>query len=276
MVVFPNAKINIGLNILRKRPDGFHDIHTLFYPVMGLCDILEVNKEEGWGKVGFTSSGLDVDCKADDNLCVKAYRLLSGRVDMPSVSIHLHKQIPMGAGLGGGSADGAFALEALNRLASAPLSRDELVRLASALGSDCPFFLYNRPCVAGGRGERLEPIDFSLENYYMLIVNPGIHVDTADAYRSVQPKPWSVPLYRIVADDTDSWREHLANDFEPVVFERYPHIARIKDTLYRLGAEYAAMSGSGSSVYGIFGSMPDYRDTFSEYFVHLEHPRDGG
>ncbi|MBC7126047.1 MAG: 4-(cytidine 5'-diphospho)-2-C-methyl-D-erythritol kinase, partial [Bacteroidales bacterium] len=215
MILFPNAKVNLGLNIVRKRPDGYHDIETLFYPVKGLCDILEVVATDGEvNTIEFTQTGIGIDCDTENNLCVKTFRLLAQRYGMPHVRMHLHKLIPMGAGLGGGSADAAFALRALNTFLNKPLSPENLLPLALELGSDCPFFVHNTPAIGRGRGEQLEPISINLTGYWILLVNPGIHVSTREAYEGSNPKPWKNPIGNIVNLPVSDWPNKLVNDFE--------------------------------------------------------------
>jgi 4-diphosphocytidyl-2-C-methyl-D-erythritol kinase len=269
MVSFPNAKVNLGLYITQKRDDGFHNIETVFLPVNKLCDILEIvplsNKSSD---VAFTQSGIIVDGDISDNLCVKAYNLLKEHVKLPSVAIHLHKQIPMGAGLGGGSANGAFTLKMLNQLIDNPLPNNELAELALILGSDCPFFLLNSPCFAGGRGEKIEPISLNLSGYSIVLVNPGIHVNTGKAYAMSAPQPAPFNLRQIETISIEKWKDLATNDFEKVVFPQHPQIEDIKNELYALGAIYASMSGSGSTVFGIFKQNPVLSVKLKSYFTH--------
>lgn len=260
MITFPNAKINIGLNILSKREDGYHNLQTIFYPV-GIKDALEIINagEQQQEVVAFTGSGLPVQGRAEDNLCIKAFYLL--QKDFPqltAVKMHLHKTIPMGAGMGGGSADAAFALQLLNDKFKLNLSLQELVNYALQLGSDCPFFLLNQPCYATGRGEIMEPVSADLSVFQILIINPGIHINTAKAFSQIETGKNTTDLRTLVAQPIDQWRHTVVNDFESSVFAQYPNIADIKDELYRSGALYASMSGSGSTVYGIFakGDQP--------------------
>jgi 4-diphosphocytidyl-2-C-methyl-D-erythritol kinase len=255
MILFPNCKINLGLHIIRKREDGYHDLETVFYPV-GLKDALEIVKsgvsslEAG---VQFSSSGLQVSGDADDNLCVKAYHLLKKDfAELLSVQIHLHKAIPMGAGLGGGSADGAFALKLLNQLGGLGLSAKQMVEYALQLGSDCPFFILNKPCLATGRGEKMEEIELDLSGYTFLIVNPGIHVSTAKAFMEIIPDQPHQPIQDIIRQPIHEWKGLLVNDFESPVGKQYPEILQIRESLYAAGAVYASMTGSGSAVYGLF------------------------
>lgn len=252
MVVFPNCKINLGLNIIRKRADGFHDLETVFYPI-DLTDALEVVTSPDDNGIRFTATGLTVDGNSQDNLCVKAYHLI--KRDFPQVApiqAQLHKAIPMGAGLGGGSADAAFMLKLLNEKFKLGLTKDQLINYALQLGSDCPFFIINKPCFAKGRGEILEEIQLDLSPYKLVLVNPGIHVNTGWAFSNISPTPPVKNVGEIVRQPIDTWRASLKNDFEEVVFAEFPEVKKIRDELYDQGAAYAAMSGSGSTVFGIF------------------------
>lgn len=268
MVWFPTAKINLGLYVLRKRPDGFHDISTCFYPV-NWNDILEIIPA---GEFSFTSSGLPIPGDKEDNLCIKAYNLLQIDYNLPPVNIHLHKIIPMGAGLGGGSSDAAFTLKGLNELFELELKIEDLQFYAQQLGSDCSFFLYNQPMIASGRGDELKALDLSISGFKLVIVYPEIHVNTASTYASLKPLDDRVALEKILQQDIGTWKEHLFNDFEKNVFELYPQIRTIKEKLYNAGAVYSSMSGSGSAVYGFFKVIPDdLKNAFSEYSVFVGH-----
>lgn len=269
MLLFPNCKINLGLHILNKREDGFHNLETVFYPI-ALKDALEIIPSPG-SSITFTGSGLIVDGKEDDNICLKAYHLLKRDFpQLPFIKMHLHKAIPMGAGLGGGSADGAFTLQLLNTKFNLALSVQQLIDYALQLGSDCPFFIINKPCYATGRGELLEGIDISLAGYKIVIINPGIHVNTGWAFSQITPAEPHKKLKEIIAQSVTTWKAELINDFEAPVFEKYPEIKNIKEALYNKGAVYAAMSGSGSSVYGIFETEIDL-SSFADknYFVKI-------
>lgn len=247
MTVYPNVKINLGLNVIGKRPDGFHDIETLFIPYFGIRDELSV--EESDELVFEGSAGVTWD----NDLTVQAYELLAGDFDIPPVRIKLVKNAPVGAGLGGGSADAAFALRAVSDLFSLGLSDEALAGYASRLGSDCAFFVYNRPMIGTGRGERLEPCDIDLSGYDIKLVCPeGISVRTADAYRGIVPGIPQIPLKEALSLPVEEWKNCLVNDFEKTVFAIYPSLARIKSDLYEAGAVYAAMSGSGSAMFGLF------------------------
>ena len=261
MIVFPNCKINLGLQILNKREDGYHNLATVFHPV-AWHDMLEVVRKENDqpSDIEFSATGLPVSGDPATNLCVKAYRLLKKEFPtLPPVQLHLHKIIPMGAGLGGGSADGAFTVRLLNELFQLNLSREQLIGYALQLGSDCPFFIDNKPCYATGRGEVLEPVELQLNNYHLLIVNPGIHINTGWAFSQLNlqelnatPRP---DLRQVVQQPVATWKEHLSNDFERPVFLAHPEVGALKDQLYAAGAVYAGMSGSGSTVFGIFGTV---------------------
>ena len=262
MLSFPNCKINLGLHILRKRTDGFHDLETVFYPV-GLRDALEVVSSEqsavggqqlAGGEFNFSQTGLEVDGDQEDNLCYKAYHILKRDFpQLPAVKMHLHKSIPMGAGLGGGSADAAFALKLLNDKFRLNISQDQLLLYAATLGSDGPFFIINKPCFATSRGEKLEEIKIDLSNYNIMLVNPGIHINTGWAFSQLfLDKPTRKNIKEILQQPVEDWKEWLTNDFEEPVFKQYPLIAAAKKELYEKGALYAAMSGSGSTVFGIF------------------------
>jgi 4-diphosphocytidyl-2-C-methyl-D-erythritol kinase len=270
MIAFPNAKVNLGLYITEKRSDGFHNIETIFLPILKLCDILEVLPQpDQSNQVEFSVSGIEVDGNPSDNLCVKAYNILNQYVTLPKVAIHLHKQIPMGAGLGGGSADGAFTLNMLNQLSSSPLPQNELAKIALELGSDCPFFLINKPCFGKGRGDILEQIDLNLKDYHIVLVNPGIHVHTGKAYSQITPQPAPCNLRVIENIAVEKWRGMVSNDFEKVVFPAYPAIEKVKSELYAMGAVYSSMSGSGSTIFGIFKSKPDIGSRFTGMFTHI-------
>jgi 4-diphosphocytidyl-2-C-methyl-D-erythritol kinase len=255
MVTFPNCKINLGLNIINKRSDGYHDLETVFYPIF-IQDVLEIITDQHCdphNDIRYSSSGLQVDGDSNQNLCVKAYRLL--KKDYPQltpIKIHLHKNIPMGAGLGGGSADGAFALSLINQKYQLGISQEKLIQYALQLGSDCPFFILNKPCFAKGRGEILSPIDLELSQYQFLIVNPGIHISTAWAFSQINPSPALYPIEETILIPIGQWKGILQNDFEKPVVNHYPEIGDIILKLYENGAIYAALSGSGSTVFGIF------------------------
>ena len=268
MILFPNCKINLGLHILQKRIDGYHDLDTIFYP-LPLRDAVEIVHGNDANDVEFSMTGLQVSGQSADNLCVKAYQLLKKDFpQIPSICLHLHKVIPMGGGLGGGSADGAFTLLLLNKKFHLQLSEEQLLDYALQLGSDSPFFIKNTPSHAMGRGEILAPVSLDLTNYAIVIVHPGIHVQTALAFKNVKPNASRASLKETIQLPIEKWRENLVNDFEWSVFEAFPEIGLIKTELYKAGALYASLSGSGSTVFGIFEN--DAAPSFpfpSHYFI---------
>ncbi len=258
MIVFPNCKINLGLSIINKRNDGYHNLETVFYP-LGVKDILEIipdikseftTTDQVPGHVTFTTSGVAVDGNSMDNLCVKAYCLLQKDFpSLPSVKMHLHKAIPMGAG--------SFTLKLLNTQFKLNLSFDQLIQYAVDLGSDCPFFILNNPCFATGRGEKMEPIAIDLSAYLFVLINPGISINTGWAFSQLDINSNNAEdrvesLKETIVRSVSDWKNFMTNDFEKPVFEKYPEIKLIKRTLYEQGALYASMTGSGSTVYGIF------------------------
>lgn len=248
MIIFPNAKINLGLNIISRREDGYHNIETVIYPVK-IKDALEIVEAE---ELLFTSSGIHIPGNPSDNLCLRAWQLISKDVDLPKVHIHLHKQIPVGAGLGGGSADGAFCIRLLNEKFNLAFSASQMEEYARQLGSDCAFFIKNQPALATGKGDVLEAVNLSLDKYFLVLVMPSVHVSTAEAYRGINSDLKATSLAGLEGLPIEGWRDFLKNDFEETVFEIHPVIKNIKDVLYEAGALYASMSGSGASVYGIF------------------------
>ena len=253
MITFPNAKINLGLNIVEKRPDGFHNLETIFYPI-NLQDALEVTRRENNDKeYTLHISGSPLEGEPEDNLVVKAYKLL--KKDYPGllpVDIHMYKHIPAGAGLGGGSSDAACMIKLLNDKFSLGLSTERMEEYAVKLGADCAFFIRNKPVFATGIGNLFEPVELSLKGYHIILIKPDIFVSTRDAFAEIKPVRPAVSLKEIVKQPMETWKHSMKNDFEDSVFKKFPEIAAIKYELYDLGAVYAAMSGSGSSVYGIF------------------------
>lgn len=258
MVVFPHCKINLGLQIVSKRTDGYHNIETCFYPVPW-TDILEIIKAE---KFSFSSSGLDIPGNPDDNLCIKAYRLLQRDFNLSPVQMHLHKVIPAGAGLGGGSSDAAFTLRTINSIFKLGLSTQQLLTYAAQLGSDCSFFVEDKPMLGRGRGEILSDLNLSLKGMFLILVKPDIHVSSAEAFAGIKPKQPSASLSEILSLPLSEYRGVLINDFEESVFQKHPSIASIKESMYQHGALYASMSGSGASVFGIFNSQVDLKNYF--------------
>lgn len=267
MITFPNAKINLGLAVVAKRADGYHDLETVFYPV-GIKDALEIVERSEPGCT-LHVSGIQVTGNQEDNLVVKAYRKLEKQYGLKGVNIYLHKHIPFGAGMGGGSADAAFMLKLLNDHFNIGLSLDELERIAGELGADCPFFIRNTPVFAEGTGNLFSQIDFSLKGYYLAVVKPPVGVSTKDAFGGIVPRKPEHSVREIVETmPVERWKELLENDFERTVFPLYPELAQIKEQLYHSGALYACMSGSGSSLFGIFASEPaDLKALFPDCFV---------
>lgn len=254
MIVYPNAKINIGLNVVEKRPDGYHNLETVFYPI-GLQDILDIQLIEkdvpecGW-RLKVTGSVLDGS--PEDNLVVRAFKLMKGMYDLPPVSIGLYKHIPTGAGLGGGSSDAAFTVKTLNERFSLGMTMQQMEDVCAQLGADCPFFIRNKPMFAAGIGNEFQPIEVNLKGRHLVLVKPDVSVSTKDAYARVKVAQPERHLTELVTQPVETWKDTVVNDFEASVFAKYPEIAAIKDRLYDLGAVYASMSGSGSSVFGIF------------------------
>ncbi len=265
MICFPNAKINLGLHIVSKREDGYHNIETIFYPI-DLCDALEIVPARGEKGV-FTQTGMPVDGNSGDNLVIKAYNLLRQQYSFPETDIYLRKNIPMGAGLGGGSADAAFMLKLINDYAGLNLSINQLEQLAAQLGADCPFFIQNQPVFAEGIGTIFTPVNLSLKGYYMALIKPDIHVSTKEAYANVKPQRPANDLRDCIRKPVETWKDLLFNDFEPGIFAKYPGIQETKEKLYNAGALYASMSGSGSSVFGIFNVKPVLPEA---YILHLK------
>lgn len=253
MILFPPAKINLGLHILNKRNDGFHELETAMIPIP-FTDILEILPAD---KFEFILSGIPIPGDIDSNLCVKAYLLMKEKYNISPIYIHLKKIIPMGGGLGGGSADASYILTGINTLFNLNLSNQVLEELASQLGSDCPFFIQNTPQIAKGRGEILSKTPIDLTRYYLKIVNIGIHVGTKEAFAGAQFSKNSKTVSEIVTQPISTWKSELENDFEKTVFRIYPDLLEVKEKLYKEGAIYASMSGSGSTVFGIFEKEPN-------------------
>ena len=256
MIVFPNAKINLGLSVIAKRKDGFHDIETVFYPV-DLSDILEIQGASPEQDPAFTETGLISGVPAGKNLCYRAMKLLEEDYPIPSTIVHLHKLIPNGAGLGGGSSDAAFMLKCLNSYYKLGIEPARLQEYASQLGADCSFFIPNRPVFAWGKGDVFRDIDISLKDYFILIVKPPFSISTVEAYSMCQPAPAKLSVFDAVKRPVEEWKHLLVNDFEKVMEKKFPGALRIKEDLYSLGAVFSLMSGSGSSFYGIFKEKPD-------------------
>ncbi len=263
MICFPNAKINLGLHITEKRNDGFHNIETVFYPI-GWKDIVEVlenkNCKDAYNKCELFEYGKKIDGDISQNIIIKAYHLLNSKINIPPVQVYLYKNIPMGAGLGGGSSDAAFFIKLLNQKFELNLNEEQLVDIASELGSDCAFFIKNKPVYAYEKGNKFKNCTVDLSNYSIITIFPNIHSNTKLAYSRVTPKKPIVDLEEIITTTKpENWKSLLVNDFESSVFYHFPEIKNLKDKLYYLGAVYASLSGSGSAVYGIFekNNIPD-------------------
>jgi 4-diphosphocytidyl-2-C-methyl-D-erythritol kinase len=253
MVIFPNAKINIGLNVTERRADGYHNLETIFYPVK-INDVLEVVPAD---ELSFESSGLDIPGRVEDNLCIKAYHLLKKKYDLPPVKIHLHKHIPIGAGLGGGSSDAAFFIKLMNQSFDLKMSVEDMQDYARILGADCAFFIENKPTFAFDKGDEFEPVKLDLSKYKIALVMPDAHVSTSEAYRGVKPAEVKTSLIELVNYPVAEWRKYIKNDFDESVFKNHIVIRGVKAALYEAGALFASMSGSGASIFGIFEKTPD-------------------
>ncbi len=267
MILFPNAKINIGLNIVSKRPDGYHNLESIFYPI-AIKDALEIIEAD---TLQFSSSGIDIPGDENTNLCMKAYHLLKQDFkSLPPVRIHLHKHIPIGAGLGGGSADASFFIRMMNQKFDLEMDNDKMEQYASKIGSDCAFFIHNKPAYALEKGDKLIHLDLDFKKNFFVLVMPKVQVSTAEAYQGVRVSPSLRPLTELIKLPITEWKFHIKNDFEPSVFSKYPVIAQIKDLLYEAGALYSSMSGSGSSVYGIFNEpvkLPQLENDNEVFYV---------
>jgi 4-diphosphocytidyl-2-C-methyl-D-erythritol kinase len=257
VICFPNPKINLGLNIINKRADGFHNLETIFYPIQNITDVLEIQESSD---NTLQVSGTELLIPKEENIVYKAYQLLQVAYKLPPINIYLHKAIPHGAGLGGGSSDAAHMLILLNNYFDLKISKEELLDHAAKLGSDCPFFIYNTPCFATGRGEILEPIALDLCKYKICLVQPlGIAINTAQAFKGIQPKSSLQMVKDVMAQPIAQWKNNLVNDFETTVFKVQPSLLDIKNKLYDAGSIYASMSGSGSCLYGIFEKEVDVK-----------------
>lgn len=273
MVTFPNAKINLGLNIVERRDDGYHNLETVFYPI-ALTDVLEIVPAHGKEST-LTTYGNPVDCPVEKNLVMKALRLMQQHYNVPEVDIYLYKHIPDGAGLGGGSSDASSTMLMLNEIFNLGIDKGEMASLAASIGADCPFFIYNQPMMATGIGDILTPIDLSLKGLFLFLVKPNVSVPTKVAYSRVTPIPSTSNLLTDLAADVRLWSGVVKNDFEPSVFAAFPELAQIKTTIEKGGALYASMSGSGSSIFGVFDdvnmaeNMKKIFDNNSTYVIEL-------
>ncbi|WP_421920573.1 4-(cytidine 5'-diphospho)-2-C-methyl-D-erythritol kinase [Marinifilum sp.] len=266
MLCFPNAKINLGLNIINKRPDGFHNIETVFYPIP-LCDALEIAESDSDEKYEFSSSGIPIDIDPSENIVIKAFEWVASKFEIPPTAIHLHKKIPFGAGLGGGSADAAYMIKMLNDFYKLGMSIKELEELAIEIGSDCPVFIKNQPVFAEGKGEIFTSVNLDLSGYHLAVLKPDIHISTPEAYSGVSPKKSGKLLKELINLPLTEWKENICNDFEESIFPNHPELARLKEKLYGLGATYAAMSGSGSSMFGLFEKEITTKEIGSKHFA---------
>ena len=248
MIVYPNAKINIGLNVLEKRADGYHELSSVFYPVKAFCDILEIIPSS---EFSFSSSGIEIP--GEGNICVKAFEMLKQDFGISNVNIQLHKQIPIGAGLGGGSADGAFMLKAMNTLFDLKLSIAQLEKYALQLGADCPFFIENTSKYVQGIGENMSSVDLDLSAYELKLIFSELHISTAEAYGGITPKTPETNLLDLINQPIENWKEKVKNDFEVAAFTKHPQLQKMRNQLYTDGAIYASMTGSGSVLYAVFG-----------------------
>ncbi len=264
MICFPNCKINLGLSITEKRTDGFHNLETIMYPV-NMHDILEIIVAPD-NQFDFNSSGIKIAGELKNNLVAKAYKLLQAEYQIPSVKIHLHKMIPVSSGLGGGSSDAAFTIKLLNDIFKLGLSITEMQDYAGELGADCPFFIENKAVLASGKGDQFESINLNLKDYFFAIVKPNIMLSTPEVYSWIKPEKTEISLKTCINQPIKSWSSNLKNDFEHEVFKRFPETKQIKDKLYKAGAVYASMSGSGSAVYGIFKTPISMENKFPGYF----------
>jgi 4-diphosphocytidyl-2-C-methyl-D-erythritol kinase len=267
MVVFPFCKINLGLHINAKRNDGFHDIETVFYPVYSYSDVLEIVKTDKT-KYGFQQKGIPVNLNTDVNLIEKAYLLLQEKYNLATVDMFLYKNIPVGAGLGGSSSDAAFTLKLLDNIFNLHLNNELIREYAAQLGSDCPFFIDATPAMGTGRGEKIVSCSIpQLSKKYLVIVTPNIFISTAEAYKSSLTNKRNISLSNIISQPLPVWKDILVNDFEKTIFPAYPELKQVKEILYSQGAIYASLSGSGSSLYGIFKEKPLFLDVNPRYAV---------
>jgi len=267
MISFPNAKINIGLNITEKRADGFHNIETVFHPIP-IYDILEF-VENKTTKIKFLASGIDIDSPIEKNLVVKAYNLLNNEFNLPGIDIHLHKNIPFGAGLGGGSSDASFMLKMLNTYFNLNISEEKLLNYASEIGSDCAFFIKNKPVYASEKGNVFTNIKLDLSNFYIYLIKPKAGINTAKAYSNAKITKPKISLLHSIQKTLNFWKNEIKNDFEPYAFTENPEIRYLKQKFYNNNAIYASMSGSGSSVFGIFSEKPNKIDNSENYFSFI-------
>lgn len=266
MLYFPNAKINLGLHVIKKRSDGFHNIETVFYPIP-LCDGLEITDLPKSISYQFSSSGIPIYIEDKNNIVCKAFELVNASYKIPPTAIHLHKNIPFGAGLGGGSSDAAFMIKMLNEKYMLNLSTAKMEELSGKLGSDCPFFIKNHPVFAEGKGEVFTNLPLNLAGFYILLIKPNIHISTQEAYANIRPKKPEISLKELIQTPLNDWKNLICNDFETSIFPNHPELKKIKNELYDNGAIYAAMSGSGSTLFGIFSEEPKRKAEWETHFV---------
>lgn len=269
MLTYSNAKINIGLNIVEKRNDGFHNIETIFFPI-GMRDAIEIADSKKDTLYTFSVSGIPINIDAKDNIVVKAYKLIRSKYKFPAQDIHLHKTIPFGAGLGGGSANAAYMIKLLNNKFNLGMSNEEMESEVKKLGSDCAFFIKNEAAFAIGKGDQLSSIDLNLSCYHILLIKPDIHISTPEAYANIHPHKPEISLRELIKQPIETWKETIKNDFEESIFPKYPLLAKIKEELYEEGAIYAAMSGSGSSMFGLFKNEPQILAQWEKHFCWKE------
>ncbi|MGM0529921.1 MAG: 4-(cytidine 5'-diphospho)-2-C-methyl-D-erythritol kinase [Bacteroidota bacterium] len=269
MIFFPNAKINIGLYITDKRNDGYHNLETIFYP-LSLTDILEIQKRKANQRI-FNNTGIRLPVMTEQNLCYRAYQLIQQHHSIPEINFHLHKIIPYGAGLGGGSSDASFTLKALNQLFQLNIRNDALKDMAEQIGSDCPFFIDNKPSIAREKGNKTEPIHLSIKGLYLLLVVPAIQIDTQTAYKGIKPRKREKPLKEVVLNEPiENWNDQVTNDFENHILKAYPLLKQIKQKLSEMGAVFTSLSGSGSAIYGIFKKKPTAENELRQHFTWIE------
>ncbi len=268
MISFPKAKINLGLRVIEKRDDGFHNIETIFYPI-SLSDALEFVVQRGKAKEDeLVITGIDIRTKPEKNLVMRALKSIRARYPVPPLKIHLHKAIPAGAGLGGGSSDASCMIKSINKCFRFGIPGEEMNEIAMELGSDCPFFLNPVPSAGTGRGEILKPVDPVLEGYYIVLLNPGINISTKEAYHNCTPAKREKKLEELIKGPLSGWKKTVLNDFEDFVFKVYPQVGELRKALYKSGAVYSSMTGSGSTVYGIFKDKPAVRGKMKDYLIY--------
>jgi 4-diphosphocytidyl-2-C-methyl-D-erythritol kinase len=265
VLTYSNAKINIGLNIVEKRNDGFHNIETIFFPI-SMRDAIEIVDSKDNSTYTFSASGIPINIDAKDNIVVKAYELIKAKYNFPAQNIHLHKNIPFGAGLGGGSANAAYMTKLLNKKFNLGMSSTEMEETVNKLGSDCAFFIKNEPAFATMKGDKLNSITLDLSGYHILLIKPEVNISTPEAYANIKPEKPDISLRELIKEPIENWKNLIKNDFEESIFSKHPLLAEIKFQLYQQGAIYASMSGSGSSMFGIFNNEPDILPEWKKHF----------